>query len=125
MNHFRSTASFAVIAGGYTGDNPVILNAFEEIRQSGIREARKQHDERKTLVDEMKQEPALLAAAIWPAPSLTEAIENANRVIFNYRNIPTWRQPRERERLLKAKQTRVIARFFRRFGKALWIRSAA
>ena len=110
---------------GYTGNSPALLGAYEAIRQAGIREARKAHYERKAIIDQMKAEPGMFFAAIRPSLSTSEAIEDAKRFIFGWRNLPTWRQELRTGDLLRAKQKRVIARFFRRYGKRLWIRRAA
>lgn len=108
---------------GYTGSSPAMLAAFEAIRQHGITEARAQHFERKALVDQYAREPGMFFAAIRPSLSTAEAIEDANRIIFGFRRLETWQQAKEsRQReLVKAKLTRVIARFFRRYGRRIWI----
>lgn len=110
---------------GYTGNSPAMLNAFEQIHQRGIREARAGHLERKRIVDQFKAAPGMFFATIRPSLSTAEAIEDANRVIFNFRNLPTWQQQARLGQVRKAKQTRVIARYFRRFGLRLWAQQAA
>lgn len=112
-------------ACGYRGSSPALLGAYEAIRQQGIRRAREGHDERKAVIDEMKASPAMFFNAIRPNLSTAEAIEAANRVIFGFRNLPTWRKEYRLNDVKRAQQMRVQARFFRRFGKQLWIRKAA
>lgn len=119
------TREFARTAGGYRGDSPAMLHAMEAIRQQGIRRAREGHFERKAVIDEMKETPALFFHAIRPNLCSAEAIEAANRVIFGFRNLPTWQKERRLGDVKRAQQMRVYARFFRRFGKRLWVRSAA
>lgn len=110
---------------GYSGNSPAMLNAFEQIRLAGIREARAGHYERKRIIDGMKAEPRMFFNAISPAQSSLEAIEDANRIIFGFRNLPRWQQEMRLGQLRKAKQTRVISRYFRRFGKAVWLNKEA
>lgn len=124
MNARPAVARFAR-EFGYTGQSHAMLDAFESIRQLGITQARNQHFERKRLVDEMKKAPAMFFAAIHPALCASEAIEDANRVIFGFRNLPTWRRENRQAQLVKAKHVRVLARYFRKYGKRLWIREAA
>ncbi|CCV08156.1 conserved hypothetical protein [Mesorhizobium metallidurans STM 2683] len=110
---------------GYTGDSPAMLAALTAIRLDGIARARQGHDQRKAVVDRLKQSEALFLAAICPALSAGEAIEDAARFIACYRNMPRWRQERRMRDLARAKQQRLLARFFRRFGQRLWTREAA
>ncbi|TPM37025.1 hypothetical protein [Mesorhizobium sp. B2-3-2] len=110
---------------GYLGDSPAMLEAFERIRQSGIRQARAGHFERKRIVDQMKAEPGMFFAAIRPSLCTAEAIEDAKRFLAFYRNMPNWRQQNRAGDLRRAKQTMVLARYFRRFGRQLWVREAA
>ncbi|ESZ60511.1 hypothetical protein NL532_24295 [Mesorhizobium sp. C120A] len=119
------TREFARSAGGYRGDSPAMLHAMEAIRQHGIRRARDGHFERKAVIDEMKANPEMFFNAIRPNLCTAEAIEAANRVIFGFRNLPTWQRERRLADVQRAQKMRVYARFFRRFGKRLWIRSAA
>ena len=125
MNALDLTTDFARRAGGYTGSSPAMLKAFEAMRQDGIREARAAHFERKRAVDELKASPAMFFVSIRPALCTDEAIADANRVIFNHRNLSSWMKEVHRKRLKDAKQRLVIARYFRRFGKRLWVREAA
>jgi hypothetical protein len=106
-------------ACGYTGDSSALLEAFEAIRRSGIAHARHDHFLRKTVINELKQSEALLLAAIGPALSAEEAIEDAARFIACWRNMPRWRQERRLPDLIRAKQQRLVARFFRRYGHLL------
>ena len=110
---------------GYTGSSPAMLAAFEAIRQSGIRQARNGHFQRLKKVREYAANPALYFAAIRPALSTDEAIEDANRFLASYRNMPTWQRQNRVHLAAKAKQARVVARFFRRFGSRIWQREAA
>lgn len=112
-------------ACGYTGDSPALLEAFEAIRRNGIERARYDHMSRKAVIDELKQSEALFLAAIGPALSAEEAIEDATRFIACWRNMPRWRQERRLADLARARQQRLVARFFRRYGHRLWAREAA
>ncbi len=120
-----ATREFARTAGGYRGDSPAMLRAMEAMRQHGIRRAREAHFERKAIIDEMKDSPAMFFNAIRPNLCTAEAIQAANRVIFGFRNLPLWQRERRLADVKRAQQMRVYARFFRRYGKRLWIRSAA
>jgi hypothetical protein len=95
------------------------------IRLDGIGKARQGHDQRKAVVDRLKHGEALFLAAIRPAQSAEEAIEDAARFIACYRNMPRWRQERRGADLARARQQRLLARFFRRYGHRLWSRQAA
>jgi hypothetical protein len=110
---------------GYAGDSPAMLAALAAIRLDGIARARQGHDQRKAVVDRLKQSEALFLAAIGPALSAEEAIEDAARFIAGYRNMPRWRQERRLPDLARARQQRLLARFFRRYGHRLWAREAA
>ncbi|MER8754582.1 hypothetical protein NKH69_02715 [Mesorhizobium sp. M0976] len=68
-------------ACGYAGDSPAMLAAFAAIRQDGIRTARQGHRQRKAAIDRMKPSRALFLAAIRPAQSAEEAIEDAARFL--------------------------------------------
>lgn len=118
------TAEFARQAG-YTGNSPAMLAAMEDIRQAGIREARAGHYERKRIIDEFKADPGMFFAAIRPSLTTSEAIEDANRIIFTFRNLPRWQQEMRLAQLRKAKRTRLVARYFRMHGKAIWAREIA
>ena len=109
-------------ACGYTGDSPALLDAFEAIRRNGVAHARHDHLRRKAVIDELKQSQALFLAAIGPALSAHEAIEDAARFIACWRNMPRWRQERRLPDLIRVKQQRLVARFFRRHGQRLWAR---
>ncbi|TIO15586.1 MAG: hypothetical protein E5X86_19640 [Mesorhizobium sp.] len=125
MNAFTRSASSMAREAGYTGNSPAMLNAFEQIRLAGIREARAGHYERKRVIEQYKAEPGMFFNAIRPSLTTSEAIEDANRVIFTFRNLPRWQQEARLGQLRKAKQTRLVARFFRRFGARIWARDAA
>lgn len=112
-------------ACGYTGDSPALLEAFEAIRRNGIERARHDHMSRKAVMDELGQSEALFLASIGPALSAEEAIEDATRFIACWRNMPRWRQERRLADLVRARQQRLVARFFRRYGHRLWAREAA
>ncbi|MBZ9676404.1 hypothetical protein [Mesorhizobium sp. ES1-1] len=112
-------------ACGYSGDSPALLDAFSAIRHSGIAHARQDHARRKALIDMLKQSELLLLAALAPALSEEEAIEDAARFIAFWRNMPRWRQERRLTDLHRAKQQRLVARFFRRYAGQVWAREAA
>ncbi|BAV46791.1 hypothetical protein MLTONO_1888 [Mesorhizobium loti] len=112
-------------ACGYTGDSPALLEAFEAIRRNGIAQARQDHFRRKAVIDELKQSEPLFLAAIGPALSADEAIDDTARFIACWRNMPRWRQERRLPDLVRARQQRLIARFFRRYGHRLWALEAA
>ena len=112
-------------ACGYTGDSPALLEAFQAIHCRGIARARHDHLRRKAVIDELKHSEALFLAAIGPALSAQEAIEDAARFIAFWRNMPRWRQERRLPDLIRAKQQRLVARFFRRYGHLLWALEAA
>ncbi|MER8467761.1 hypothetical protein [Mesorhizobium sp. M1396] len=112
-------------ACGYTGDSPALLEAFETIRRDGIAHARQDHIRHKAMIDELKQSEILFLAAVGPALSAGEAIEDAARVIACWRNMPRWRQERRLPDLVRAKQQRLVARYFRRYSERLWAREAA
>ncbi|RWN28991.1 MAG: hypothetical protein EOR97_20105 [Mesorhizobium sp.] len=110
---------------GYAGDSLALLEAFEAIRRNGIAHARQDHVRRKAVIDELKPSEALFLAAIGPALSAEEAIEDAARFIACWCNVPRWRQERRLPDLIRAKQQRLVARYFRRHGHLLWAREAA
>ncbi|UDL89145.1 hypothetical protein LGH82_29400 [Mesorhizobium sp. PAMC28654] len=112
-------------ACGYDGDSPALLDAFEAIRQCGIRQARQEHDRRKAVIDGLKLGEDMFLAAIGPALSAEEAIEDATRFIIFWRNMPRWRQERRLPDLVRARQQLLLARFFRRYGRRIWQREAA
>ncbi len=112
-------------ACGYNGDSPALIEAFEAIRQCGIRQARQEHDRRKAIIDQLKLGEDLFLAAIGPALSAEEAIEDATRFIAFWLAMPRWRQERRLPDLMRAKQQRLAARFFRRHGHRIWQREAA
>ncbi|MBZ9799299.1 hypothetical protein [Mesorhizobium sp. ES1-4] len=112
-------------ACGYTGDSPALLEAFEAIRCNGIAQARLDHFKRKAVIDELKQSELLFLAAIGPALSAHEAVEDAIRFIAGWRNMPRWRQERRPHDLARARQQLLMARFFRRYGHGMWARHAA
>jgi hypothetical protein len=118
------SAQFAA-ACGYTGDSPAMLAALTAIRQDGIHRARQGHDQRKAAIDRLKPSRTLFLAAIRPALSAEEAIEDAARFMTMFRNMPRWRQERRSADLARAKQQRLLARFFRRCGSRLWALEAA
>lgn len=99
-----------------------LLAAYEDIRQYGIREARAQHAARYDLVKLYSENPSLLYSRLRPSLGLSDAIADANRYIFNFRNLTTWRQDARRGELARQKENRVLARYFRRHGKRIWLR---
>lgn len=110
---------------GYTGESPAMLAALEAIRRHGCAEARTAHYERKRIVDEYKADSGMFFSAIRPSLTTSEAIEDANRIIHTFRNLPSWQQEMRLGQLRKAKRTRLAARFFRRYGVRIWAREAA
>lgn len=110
---------------GYNGDSPALLDAFEAIRQCGIRQARQEHDRRRAVIDGLKLGEDMFLAAIGPALSAEEAIEDATRFIAFWLAMPRWRQERRLPDLMRAKQQLLVARFFRRHGHRIWRREAA
>lgn len=107
-------------ACGYAGDSPALLEAFEAIRRNGIAHARQDHIKRKAVIDELKHSEILFLAALGPALSAEEALEDAARFIACWRNMPRWRQERQLPDLIRAKQQSLVARYFRRYGHLLW-----
>lgn len=118
------TAAFAQQIG-CPNASPAMMKAFEDIRQSGIRRARTAHFERVKVIEEFKANPGLFFAVIRPSLSTEEAIEDARRIRFNFRNLPTWMQEGRRPQMQQAALTEIYARYFRRFGRRLWIQEAA
>lgn len=112
-------------ACGYNGDSPALLDAFEAIRQCGIRQARQEHHRRKALIEPLKLGEDMFLAAIGPALSAEEAIEDATRFIAFWMAMPRWRQERRLPDLMRARQQLLVARFFRRHGHRIWQREAA
>ncbi|QPC91875.1 hypothetical protein [Mesorhizobium sp. INR15] len=117
-------ADFARMSG-YTGDSPALLEAYAAIREHGIHQARQGHIARKAIIDALKHSEAMVLGAIHPALSLEEALEDTARFIVFWRNMPRWRQERRLPDLARARQQRLIARFFRRYSHQIWAREAA
>lgn len=115
---------FAATVGVKT-QNPALLAMYDAIRKSGIKTAREAHDDRYKLVKRYSETPGLLYVRLRPSLGLSDAIEDANRYIFNFRNLPKWRQDSRVKDLAKHIENRLLARFFRRYGKRIWMRSAA
>lgn len=115
---------------GYIGNSPAMLAAFEDIRQSGIRAARKAHYERVKLVDGFVADPA----SFWGYINLFRV----NPLLTTDEAIEFWANEAENQRILReaghwrydaaklriASERVVFARYFRRFGAHLWQRSA-
>ncbi len=120
----RPAQEFAAAAGCRTND-PALLAIYDSIRRKGIREARDAHDDRYAMLKRYKANPYLFFGLIRPSLSTDEAIEESTRIIFRFRNLPTWQQEGRRAELAKAKQVRVFARFFRLYGKRIWLREVA
>ncbi|WP_258595220.1 hypothetical protein [Mesorhizobium sp. AR07] len=116
----EALAADLACACGYTGDSPALLEAFEAIRRNGIAHTRQDHLRRKAVIDALKPSEMLFLAAIGPALSAEEALEDAARFIAFWRNMPRWRQERRLPDLIRAKQQRLVARFFRRHSHRLW-----
>jgi len=115
---------FAATVGVKT-QNPALLAMYDAIRKDGMRTAREAHAERYELVRRYAGTPRLLYVRLGPSLGLSEAIEDATRYIYNFRNLPKWRQDTRRKDLARHIENRVLARFFRRYGKRIWMRSAA
>jgi hypothetical protein len=122
--HSAYTKDFARRCG-YAGDSPAMLDAFEKMRQCGIREARQAHDDRMEQIRCYAENPWLFFAVIRPSLSTVESVEDCNRYISTFRNLPTWRQQNRLAELARVKQRRVYARYFRRFGARIWMKEAA
>lgn len=120
-----ATQAFATRCGLGTVTSPAMLDALEAIRQSGIRAARLGHDERKRLVDECKEHPAIFFAMVRPSLSTDEAIEDGKRFLAMYRNMPTYRRQTRLNQANDARRKIVLARYFRRFGQRVWAMEAA
>lgn len=118
------TAQFAKECG-YTGNSPAMLDAFEQVRQHGIEQARKSHHDRKRITDAIKAEPALISGMIHPAQSIDEALEDIGAFLVACRNMPSWRRQNHAAAIRKAKANRLYFRFFRRFGDRIMAREAA
>jgi hypothetical protein len=115
---------FAATVGVKT-QNPALLAMYDAIRKDGMRTAREAHDERYKLVKRYADNPGLLYVRLRPSLGLSDAIDDANRYVFNFRNLPRWRQDSRQKDYAKHIENRLLARFFRRFGKRIWMRSAA
>ena len=89
--------------------------------------ARLMHQNRKTVIDRYKAEPSMFWHAIRPSLTTQEAIEDATRIIFRWRNLSTWtrQNPARLKELEAAKMNRLAARYFRRFPKRIGMRDAA
>jgi hypothetical protein len=125
LKHTLIAARKLALESGYSGDLPAMLNQFERIRQSGIRLARKAHFARKARVDRFASEPTLYFATISPALSTDEVIEDAKLYLIRYSNMPSWMKQNRAAEVRRVKEARVIARFFRRYGKRVWMKEAA
>lgn len=124
------TEQFAASCG-YAGNSPAMLKAFEEIRQSGIRAARKAHYDRLKRVDGFVADPAsfwgyINLFRVSPLLSTDEAIEFWSNEAENQRVLREaghWRY--DAGKLRVAAERVVMGRYFRRFGARLWQRAAA
>lgn len=126
----NATEQFAASCG-YVGKSPAMLKAFEDIRQSGIRYARKMHYDRVKLADGFVADPGSFWGyvnlfRVSPLLSTDEAIEFWTNEAENQRVLREaghWRYDAAKLRI--AAERVVIARYFRRFGARLWQRAAA
>lgn len=126
----NATEQFAASCG-YVGNSPAMLKAFEDIRQSGIRDARKAHYDRVKQVDSFVADPGSFWGyvnlfRVSPLLSTDEAIEFWTIEAENQRVLREaghWRYDAAKLRI--AAERVVIARYFRRFGARLWQRAAA
>lgn len=124
------TEQFAASCG-YIGTSPAMLNAFEEIRQSGICAARKMHHDRKKLVDSFKHHPMMLDGYLnqfRPSPfaSLSEAVEFWRNEVEHQQTLREaghWRFNGAKLRI--AAERLIVARYFRMYGQRIWQRRAA
>ena len=115
---------------GYIGNHPATLAAFEDIRQSGIRAARKAHHDRVKLVDGFVADPAsfwgyINQFRVSPLLTTDEAIEFWANEAENQRVLRAaghWRY--DAAKLRVAAERVVISRYFRRFGAHLWQRKS-
>ena len=89
--------------------------------------ARLMHMNRKAVIDRYKAEPSIFWHSIRPSLTTQEAIEDATRIIFRWRNLTTWtrQNPARLKELEAAKMNRLAARYFRRFGRRIWMKEAA
>lgn len=121
------TRQFAASCG-YLGDNPAMLDALEQIRQVGIRAARKAHYERVKLVDSFIDDPAAFwgyinLCRVTPLLTTDEAVEFWANEAENQRVLRDTRHWRfDPGKLRMAAERVVVARYFRRFGAHLWQR---
>lgn len=123
------TEQFAASCG-YVGNSPAMLKAFEDIRQSGIRAARKAHYDRVKQVDGFVADPGsfwgyINQFRVSPLLTTDEAIEFWANEAENQRVLREaghWRYDAAKLRI--AAERVVISRYFRRFGAHLWQREA-
>lgn len=116
---------------GYIGNSPAMLAAFEDIRQAGIREARRAHYERVKLADGFVADPAsfwgyINLFRVNPLLTTDEAIDFWTNEVENQRVLREaghWRYDAAKLRI--AAERVVMGRYFRRFGARLWQRAAA
>lgn len=123
MNALDLTKDFAA-RGGYRGNSPAMLAAIEDIRQAGIREARQMHMARLKKCRSLHN-PSLFAAAIHPADSVHEAMDDTVKAICAFKNLPTHQRDRQRRRFVALNEKLVTLRYSRRYGEAIWARRAA
>lgn len=101
-----------------------LLAAYEDIRQYGIREARAAHMCRLKLCRTYHSEP-MFAAAIYPADTVEEALEDAKEFVRRWRRMSTLAQGSRYTRMLAAKERIAVCRYLRRYGARVWSRRAA
>lgn len=89
--------------------------------------ARLMRANRKARIDQFKAEPSMFWHAIRPSLTTQEAIEDATRTIFRFRNLASWKQQNlaRLKEVEAAKMSRLAARYFRRHGTKIWARKAA
>ncbi|MDI6026758.1 hypothetical protein QBK99_11205 [Corticibacterium sp. UT-5YL-CI-8] len=114
---------------GYPGNSPAMLAAFAAIKQSGIREARLAHHERKRLVEQFKAEPTLF----WGYTNLFRGLPllSTDEAIQFFSGVQAAQQKLRREghwrfdpaKLNMASERIIVSRYFRRFGSRVWSRS--
>lgn len=109
---------------GCRTESPAMLRAYEDMRLAGIREVRQMHAARLERCRSLHN-PAMLSAAIYPAASIKEALEDAQEVIRAYGRMSTWRKANRRQQFVEAQKMVGLCRYFRRYATRIWAREAA
>lgn len=99
------------------------MEAFEErVRLAGIRHARQGHFQRLTFVHEMSAREFF--NFVYPCLTTTEAAERAKSYMRWYRGLDDIAKINRVDRANHMRLQRVVARYFRRFGKRRWCQPA-